>query len=354
MTTPPFVIFALPRARTFWLSRFLSHGDYHCGHDEIQHMRSLDDVKAWFTQPFIGTVETAAAPFWRLLMHYQPDVCVVTIRRNRADVLASIMRALPGCDPDGMHTLLRAGDVKLDQIEARVPGVLSVRYEDLAQEEGCGRVFQHCLGRPLNHNWWQAWNAINVSGNLLAQVRYARAYLPQLQKLARVAKHAGLAIMGQQTSRPPEGFTFQDEPIDRWYADATVLFREHMAVTGQDIEDWGRKNIGLGRRMDAAGAMQIMTARSNGRMFGYVMSIIGPSLDDPNALVAQQMPIFADPSCPGLGMKLQRASIAALRCKGITEVLGRSGTRGSGPRSGVMYRRLGFEDAGQMHRLELT
>lgn len=350
----PFVILALPRSRTYWLSRFLSHGLWHCGHDEIQHMRSLDDVRTWFTQPNIGTVETTAAPYWRLLTHYRPDVQVVTIRRSPTDVLASVMRVVPECDPESMWRLLRAADTKLDQIEARVPGVLSVKYEALVSEDACAAIFERCLRQPMQLEWWRTWDAVRVSGNLTAQLRYARAYLPQLQKLARVAKHTSLALMAGMSPRLPDGFTFQDESIDRWYAGATVLFREHMSQTGQDIEDWSRKNLPLGRRLDAAGAMQIMTARSNGRMFGYVMSIIGPSLDDPNALVAQQMPIFADPSCPGLGMKLQRASIAALRRKGITEVLGRAGTRGSGPKSGVMYRRLGFQDAGQMYRLELT
>jgi hypothetical protein len=159
--------------------------------------------------------------------------------------------------------------------------------------------------------------------------------------------------------RPPrerlsmDGFTFQDEPIEQWYEDAKDLFREHMAATGQGLEDWSRKNIVLGRQLDAAGAMQIITARSsNGAMQGYLMSVIGPSLDNPAARVAQQLPIYASPDCPGLGMRLQRESIAGLREKGVTEILGRAGTRGSGPRLGTMYRRLGFDDAGHLYRLE--
>jgi hypothetical protein len=127
-----------------------------------------------------------------------------------------------------------------------------------------------------------------------------------------------------------------------------------MAITGQGIEDWALKNIDLGRRLDACGAMQIITARSNGRMFGYLMSVLSPSLDDPAALMAQQLVPFASPAVPGLGMKLQRASLEALRRKGVTEVLGRAGVRGSGPRLGTVYRRLGFEDAGHLYRLDLA
>jgi len=352
MKASPFIVLALPRSRTMWLSRFLSYGEWHCGHDELQHCRSLEDAWTWFKQPCAGTVETAAAPFWRLLLRHQPDIRIVTVRRPVDDVLASVLRVVPGCSPVEMLDLLRRMDHKLDQIEARVPCVLSVRFDDLAQESACAAVFEHCLLYDHDPEWWAACNAQHVSGNLAAQVRYAQAYLPQIQKLERAAKHASFAAMTPKAAAP-EGFTFEDEPIDRWYRDATPLFRQHMAQTGQDIEDWSRKNLPLGRRLDAGGAMQIITARSNGRMFGYLMSLISPSLDDPSALVAQHLPVFASPDCPGLGMKLQRAAIEALRHKGVTEVLGLAGVRGAGPRLGSVYRRLGFDTAGQMYRLQL-
>lgn len=349
----PFIVLALPRSRTYWLSRFLSYQDWHCGHDELQHMRSLDDVQTWFTQPNVGTVETAAAPFWRLFRRYQPDMRIVTVRRSIEDALASVVRAVPGCDPVAVRRLLRMADAKLDQIEARIPGVMSVHFADLAHESVCAQVFEHCLPYAHDPAWWASWEVQQVSGNIAAQVRYCQAYLPQLQKLGRAAKHRILADMAP-SAEPPAGFTFQDEPFECWYRDATPLFREHMAQTGQDIEDYACKNLSLGRRLDDAGAMQIITARSNGRMFGYLMAVISPTLDDPTALMAQHLPVFASRDCPGLGMKLQRASIEALRRKGVTEVVGRAGTRGSGPRLGVAYRRLGFEEAGQLYRLDLA
>jgi hypothetical protein len=347
---PAFVVLALPRCRTKWLSGFLSYGTWICGHDELQHCRSLQDVEAWFTQPDIGSVETAASPFWRI---FPSGIRIVTVRRPVMDVLASVMRAVPGCDPFTVEHVLRAADRKLTQIESRCQDVLSVRFDDLADETTCARVFEHCLPYPHDHAWWASWDGQRVSGNLQAQIRYATAYLPQLQKLARAAKHRILADM-KPDPEPPDGFTFQDEPFDRWYRDAVPLFRDHMAATSQDIEDYSRKNIPLLRRLDQGGAMQIITARSNGKMFGYVMSVISPSLDDPNAMMGTHLPVFAALCCPGLGMKLQRASIEALRSKGVTEVFGRAGVRGSGPRLGAAFRRMGFEDAGQLYRLNLA
>ena len=79
----PFVVLALPRCCTAWLAQWLSYGPWQCGHDEIRHCRSLDDVKLWLAQPFTGTVETAAAPFWRMLPE---GVRVVTVCRHVPDV----------------------------------------------------------------------------------------------------------------------------------------------------------------------------------------------------------------------------------------------------------------------------
>jgi hypothetical protein len=354
MADRPFIVLALPRSRTKWLASFLSYGSWHCGHDELQHCRSLEDCRAWYRQPCVGTVETACAPFWRLIAREWPDMRIATIRRPVNAVLASVVRVVPGIDRAAVSAALLAADRKLDQIEARMPGVLRVDYADLASERTCVQLFEFCL--PYDHDpvWWAWRHAERISGDLAAQVRYCRAYLPQLEKLARAAKHRILADM-EPIERPEtwEGFTFQDEQFDRWYADAVPLFREHMAVTGQDIEDWKLKNTPLLRRLDAVGALQVMTARSNGRLFGYLMTMIGPSLDAQDVMEAHHLPFFARPDVPGLGMKLQRAAHDALRRKGVSTVIGRAGTRGSGPRLGTIYRRLGFEDAGHLYRLEL-
>lgn len=348
----PFVVLALPRSRTYWLSRFLTYGDWICGHDELQHCATLDDIATWFTQPNIGTVETAAAPFWRLLVREQPSARILVVRRPVDDVLASLARQ--GVAGDAVASLIRATDRKLDQIERRIPGVLSVRFDDLERADACSAVFEHCLQLPHDAAWWQTWNAQNVSGNLAAQVRYCGAYLPRLLKLGRAARQRMLVNMARPVTAPVD-FTIDEEDFDTWFRDATPLIREHMIATGQDVDDYKEKNIPLLRTLDAAGAMQILTARSNGRMFGYLMSVVGPSLDAEDRTEALHLPFFVSKDCPGgLGLKLQRAAIETLRAKGVSDVFARAGIRGAGPRLGIIYRRLGFEEFGTLHRLDLT
>lgn len=306
----------------------------------------MADVDAWFGQPLTGTVETAAAPWWRLIGKYEPRVVVV--RRPVSEVVASAAAA--GGTPDVRY--LTYLDRKLDQIEARVPGVLSVRFSDLSDEATCAAVFEHCL--PFRHDarWWSYAAGINAQTDLPATVRYMTAYGPQLRKLAGIAKHLTIAGMGRPRSEV-EGLTFQYERFADWYRDATPLFKDHMAVTGQAIDDYSCKNLPVLQAIDDLGFMQITTARSNGRMFGYLMTVISPSLDAPDVMDALHLPFFASPEFPGLGMKLQRAAIDGLRARGVDSLFMRAGTRGSGPRLGTLYRRLGAESAGEIFKLDL-
>lgn len=347
---PPFIVYALPRSRTFWLSRFLSYRDWNCGHDEIRHFRALDDAKSWLSQECTGTVETGAAPWWRLVQKYRPDIRAVVIRRPVHDVVESLARF--GFDPDVMTRAMTRLDRKLDQIERRVPGVLSVSFDELATEEGCARVFEHCLPHAFDFEWWATLAPINLQFSMSSLVRYAVAHEPQMRKLAKIAKQKTIAGM-QRVVIPPEGMTIQQEPFETFFRDGASLFAEHLCQVDEAPDAYLSKNIDLMRDLDRLGAMHITTARCNGRMFGYLMTVLCPSLEVPGRLCATHTTFFASKDARGLGMKLQRASIEALRARGIDELHSRAGARGSGPKMGPMHRRLGFEDHGQMFRLSL-
>lgn len=350
----PFVIFGLPRSRTTWLSRFLTYGDWVCGHEEIRHCRSLDDVKAWFSQPNIGTAETAGAPWWRLLERVAPGAKIMVVRRPVNDVFDSLMR-LGGCsfDPIRLKAALHKLNRKLDQIEARLP-CLSVKFADLEDAHRCADIFEYCLGEILPFDHWQKCDAINVQIDMRALMRFAEAYRPQLDKLASVAKHRILTDMALREPVEPEGITIQAETFDDWVRDGTALFDEHLVQVGEAPGDWQGKNLSLMRRLYDLDAMQIMTARCNGRMFGYLMTLITPSLVSEKIKSAANTTFYASPEFPGLGLKLQRAAVAALKKRGIDELFLQAGVRGSGERTAAIYRRLGAEDNGRFFRLQLT
>lgn len=354
MSAHPFIILGLPRSRTAWLSRFLTYGDFVCGHEELRRARSLDDVRAWFSQPCIGSAETMAAPWWRMINEFAPSARIVVVRRPVAEVVESLMR-LPGCvfDRNILTREMTKLDRKLDQIETRTD-CLSVTFKDLATEATCAAVFEHCLNLP--HDWlhWAELANVNVQCDMHALVRYIEAYRPALTKLASVAKHQTLAAMARKLVADPEGITLQTEPFETWLKDAQRLFDDHLVLVGEAPGDWTRKNISLMRKLDAAGLLQVVTARSNGRLFGYLMTPIGPSLKAKDITISAHTTFYADPSFPGLGLKLHRTAIEALRARGIDEVYGESGERGDGPRMDTMWKRLGFHPHGRVWRLPLS
>lgn len=350
-----FFVLGLPRSRTAWLARFLSYGEFHCGHEDLRHLRSLDDVRAWMSQPFVGSSETAAAPWWRLIARYAPHARIVVVRRAPADVVESLLR-IPGLIFDRPHleALVRRLDRKLDQIEGRMANVLSVSFDDLNNEETCARVFEHCL--PYGHDsaHWARFAPLNIQADMRALMQYFAAFRLQLDKFASVAKHQALAEMAAREPVVPTGFTFQAETFDAWEQDGPALFEAHCALVGESPGEWKGKNLPLMRSIYDRGAMQIMTARSNGRMFGYLMTLLTPSLSSMEIQSAVHTTFFASPEFPGLGLKLQRAALASLKARGVEEVFMQAGLRGSGARVGAMYRRLGAEPDGQMFRLNLA
>lgn len=349
-----FVVFALPRSRTAWLSHFLTYGDWHCGHDEIRHMRSLDDVKAWFSQDCTGTVETSVAPFWRLLDSVAPGVRVVVVRRPVDDVVNSLM-AISGCEFDRatITDLMRRYDRKLDQIEARIP-CLSVNYADLTDEATCAAIFEYCLPYKHDSARWRELSGVNIQINMPALIRYCAAYKPQLDKLASIARHKSRTMLALRRPVAPDGMTIQTETFDDWLKDARHLLEEHHFQIGEDPENWRNKNIPLLRTMFEIGAMQITTARANGRMFGYLMTLLTPSLVTEGVMTAVNTAFFADPATPGVGIKLQRAALTSFQERGIGEVFWETNTVGGAGRIGSIYKRLGAEEKGSVFRLRLA
>lgn len=350
-----FLILALPRSRTFWLSKFLSYGDYECGHEEARQLRTLDDARIWLNQENHGTVETAVAPFWRLFRDFNPSLRIITIRRPVAEVVSGLMGLnMAGvCEYNEValtHRMTRL-DAKLGQIEKRL-GALSVNFADLDDEETIKRIFETCLPYPFDRAWWEYAKAHDLQCNMRAMMRYAVAYREPLEKLAKQAAHLCRANMVGTQPKPQDGLAIQQESFDAWERDGVALFEAHCAQVGEAPDQWKRKNIPLMREIYDAGRMQITTARCNGRMFGYVNAVIYPSLERCALLSAVHTTHYASPEFPGLGLKLQRASVAALRARGVVEIFFHEGVRADGPRMGVIYKRLGASEFGKFHRLQ--
>jgi hypothetical protein len=353
MGASPFVILALPRSRTYWLSRFLSYREWNCGHEQLRYMRSLEDVKAWLSQDYTGTAETGAASWWRLIPKYRPDAKVLVVRRPIDEVVESLMRlGIPEFDRSVLTAQMRRLDAKLDQIERRLPNVLSVQFSDLVKEDVCAMAFEHCLPYPHDSEWWSRAASFNLQISMPAMVRYARAHR---DGLARLARSATQEIKAELSRRPISisGIVIAREPGEKFLKDGKALFAEHSVQVGEAPSSYLDKNIPLLEKLESLGNLVITVARCNGRMFGYLMTVLSPSLESTKTKIAVHTAFYASPLFPGLGLKLQRAAIETLRESGVDELFMRAGVRGDGPRSSVIFRRLGAVQDGELFRLQI-
>jgi len=182
----PFLILALPRSRTAWISKFLTYGEWHCGHEQLRYMRSIEDVISWHGMGEIGTAETAAAPHWRLALALFPDLNIITIRRDRREVLDSFARMGIGGEAPG--TMLERLDRKLDQIERRGPNVTAIDYHELDSESGAKRLWESTLPYPFDREWYSLLAPLNIQLSLPHLLRYYSAHESQIVRFAAVAK----------------------------------------------------------------------------------------------------------------------------------------------------------------------
>jgi hypothetical protein len=197
----PFVVFALPRSRTYWLSKFLTYGGWECAHEQMRYLRGMEDVRSWLSQDYTGTAETLAGRWWRVLQHLRPDIRVVVIRRSVEEVVESLMRGY-GFDAVRLTQQMRKLDRALDRIEDGVPGTLSVNCRDLTDENACARIFEHRLPFEHDHRWWAAMAPIDAQANMPALMRSIAAHRRQLDRAARACRRRMYSLLHE--NRQPE------------------------------------------------------------------------------------------------------------------------------------------------------
>lgn len=347
-----FLVLTLPRSRSTWLSKFLSYRDWSCGHDELQYMRQLEDVRSWLDQPNTGTVETAAAPFWRLALHLKPDLKLVVIRRDPTEAATSAVNSGLCSDFDETLKLFKYLDHKLAQIELRTK-CKSFWYEDLVDESVCKDLFEYLLPYKHDHNRWAKFDKENIQINVPALIRYVSAYKVQIERLSAIAKQKSLALLTTHKVDSHSGLDLGFESFKDLVGINNYILQEHCAEVGENPDNYITKNLDLLQKYEDMGALQVTTARSNGRIFGYLITLIGESLESSGRLSGCHTAFYGSTDYPGIGLKLQRKALEGLRSRDVFEVIMRAGTRGSGEKSSVLYRRMGAEPFGTYYRLQL-
>lgn len=294
------------------------------------------------------------APYWRLINRYAPGCRVLVVRRPIPEVLESVKKqGIQGVELPKLLDRLIYLDHKLDQIEERLPNTISVNFDELNDYEVASIAFEHCTGMSLSVAWWAHWQHINVQADFDAVTRYTWTHLKQLASLSYSAAHQMRADL---TSRAPakidDGLEINEESFVSSFPDAEGLVESHCLAIGQPADEWTRNNIPLFQAMDETGCLQVLTARANGKMFGYLVSILGPSTESMTDRSATHTLFYASQEWPGAGLRLQREALHRLKDKGIAEVVMRSWL-GAGARIEALYKRIGAERDGSLYRIRL-
>lgn len=172
----PFIIYALPRSRTAWLSRYLTYLDWTCYHEVGIRMREVEDIKRFFySRPNVGCSETAAGPLWQIIKHHVPDAKRVVIRRPLEDVMNAMMNLdLSGVayyEYDKLKRILSREIRDLEKISAE-PDVLTVDYADLKTPEACAAIFEHVLPYRFDYDWWRVLDKTKVEVDVKQVILY--------------------------------------------------------------------------------------------------------------------------------------------------------------------------------------
>jgi hypothetical protein len=230
-----------------------------------------------------------------------------------------------------------------------MPNVLSVRFEDLTNEETCARIFEYCLGMPHDSARWRKLAAMNIQCNMHQILRYFTANMPQLELFSRQAKQDTLRDMElAHALPPPDSLEFTIERFTKENClDCKRLIQQHCADTDRDPAHGGL-DFELHEQMSDAGNLFVTIARSNGRPFGYLVTVVGPDPERVGELRAEHRSFYASPAFPGIGRHMQRRAAQELRDRGVGTLLTRAGIHGDGPRLRSVYARMGAQSLGEV------
>lgn len=153
--TRPFIIYALPRSRTCWLSHLLTYGEWKCHHDPLAHMRP-EGIAAYLKSPNVGIIDTGLVQYWRQMKGLVPDAKIFTIRRDVLDVRDSLVKI-------GLGYPISPFYQALEDIE-KESGVTSIAYDTLNNPDETNQLLKDCTGHD-DWDWCRGLADANIQIN---------------------------------------------------------------------------------------------------------------------------------------------------------------------------------------------
>ena len=161
-----FIIYALPRSRTAWISHYLNYPlarpPQGVGHDLAVQMGSVEAfIDLYNKEGMFGSVEIGAVMAWRIIKKELPHLKVVLVRRPLIEVFNSFAKAGFVVDLGEIAEL----EAMLDSI-AEEEKVYSIKSSDLDAPVVCKWLFEYCLDLEFDFDWWAYMQSYNIQMDL--------------------------------------------------------------------------------------------------------------------------------------------------------------------------------------------
>lgn len=174
-----FLILALPRSRTAWMAHYLNYPLARplqpVGHEILTNCPDVQTFLDSYSFGMCGTVETGAAPIWRIVRSELPQCRIVLVRRPLIESYRSL--AAQGVMPD--ISILAELNHCLDMAAAD-PAIISVPYE-LLSDPAIGRwLFEYCLELEWDVEWWKQMVATKIQVDMPSWIERLEAKRDQI------------------------------------------------------------------------------------------------------------------------------------------------------------------------------
>jgi GNAT superfamily N-acetyltransferase len=331
VTPPPFVVFALPRSRTAWLSRWLSAvAQAPVGHDLAIEADTIDQWLGYVARGWRGTCETGAVEVWPILRRSIPACRIITVHRPLEAVCASLEAAgyePPLCDLQRRNAALEA--------LAGQDGVLSLPFDVLDDPRACAVLQEYALGVPFDWPAWREAACLNVQINREQRLARLTERRPQIEALKaelveRLAVHRPFVLIGE------ERWTDVADDCERMGA-------VHHDEATEGIEGVFRLNRNAMLQLAEAGIWRVFTARVDGELAGYCCWTHETNLEADAPQTMAHGPFYVSPEHARhkLGVRLLHVSRDALAAEGYRVLRLHHTMHGRGARAGRLYEALG-------------
>lgn len=190
-----FMIFAMPRSRSYWMSRYLSYPPHTVGHDVILKADNLAGLIREYSA-LSGSVELSAVLGWQYFMTFFPESKVVTVRRPVDEVFKSLLNV-------GLYTPIELLEIRDRALIAcsRHPRVQAIEYRDLANPDCCRWLFEYCLNTRWDPDWYRELASQNLQCEVFQKAMLNNKRLPIMEKILLEAAAVAPEILKEHYDR---------------------------------------------------------------------------------------------------------------------------------------------------------